>query len=585
MKRLNILQSLLVLFVFSLIAWGLVPNAALGAVPQLINFQGVLKDGSGNPVPDASYSVTFTIYDAPIGGNVKWTETQSVTTTGGLFTVLLGSTTPLPDSVFYDSSRYLGMAVSPDPEMIPRQRLSSVGYSSVSSQWTSAGENLFRLNGKVGIGEPNPLNTLTIGSNGGWTSTGLFPGILMGTTSGQIRQFLIGRDEGNFVQLAYDDDFGFASARLLAQGNHPLSIASDGPLFISTDDSLYIRTGGITRVFVSNAGDVGIGTESPSKKLEVVGSIKTSDTLFASNVSSNSPLQLQAPAGATRMFINDANGNVGIGTTSPSARLSIVKNDNLDDDILKLFPQNLTQGIGFSLNKIRAIGSNGNTFLFIDAQGTGNLLLQTNSTGNVGIGTTAPNMKLHVVGGSQIDGDVDIRSTGKLILRNPGYAELYSSNMKIAGGSTFTFDHLGIASANWVFNDANVGIGTTSPTEKLHVVGNICATGTIGACSDVRFKRDVQPMEGSLDKIEKLQGVAYRWNRKKYPQFAEGKQIGFVAQEVKEVLPEIVSEGSDGTLSVDYGRFSVVLLEAIKEQQKEINELKAAIEKLQVQKR
>ena len=50
-------------------------------------------------------------------------------------------------------------------------------------------------------------------------------------------------------------------------------------------------------------------------------------------------------------------------------------------------------------------------------------------------------------------------------------------------------------------------------------------------------------------------------------------------------MPEVVSEGSDGTLSVDYGRFSVVLLEAIKEQQREIKELKAAIEKLQVERR
>jgi len=126
MKRSNVLHSLAVLFVFSQIA--------LGAVPQLINFQGILKDGSGNPVANGSYSVTFTIYDAPSAGNVKWTETQSVTTSDGLFTVLLGSTTPVPDSAFNDSSRYLGIQVGADPEMTPRQRLSSVGYSSVSSQ-------------------------------------------------------------------------------------------------------------------------------------------------------------------------------------------------------------------------------------------------------------------------------------------------------------------------------------------------------------------------------------------------------------------------------------------------------------------
>ncbi|HXF48884.1 MAG TPA: hypothetical protein VNL73_05605, partial [Verrucomicrobiae bacterium] len=47
--------------------------AAFGAVPQLINFQGILKDGGGNPVADGSYSVTFTIYDAATGGTTLWT--------------------------------------------------------------------------------------------------------------------------------------------------------------------------------------------------------------------------------------------------------------------------------------------------------------------------------------------------------------------------------------------------------------------------------------------------------------------------------------------------------------------------------
>ncbi|MGE5693282.1 MAG: hypothetical protein ACM3YF_05835, partial [Candidatus Zixiibacteriota bacterium] len=73
MKRLNVLWSLAVLFVFSQIAWGLVPSVAEGGIPQLINFQGILKDGSGNLVADGSYSITFTIYDAATGGNNLWT--------------------------------------------------------------------------------------------------------------------------------------------------------------------------------------------------------------------------------------------------------------------------------------------------------------------------------------------------------------------------------------------------------------------------------------------------------------------------------------------------------------------------------
>ena len=104
-------------------------SAAHAAVPGLLGTQGVLRDGSGNPVQDSSYAVTFRIYNAPSGGAVYWSETQSVTTQTGLFTVELGSSSPLPDSVFSDTALWLGVQVSADPELTPRQRLVSTAYS------------------------------------------------------------------------------------------------------------------------------------------------------------------------------------------------------------------------------------------------------------------------------------------------------------------------------------------------------------------------------------------------------------------------------------------------------------------------
>ena len=87
------------------------PAATAGA-PPLVNFQGRLKSDTGTPVADSNYSVVFTIYDAAGGGTAVWTETQPVSTRGGMFAVLLGAVNPIADSVFNSTTRYIGIAGS-----------------------------------------------------------------------------------------------------------------------------------------------------------------------------------------------------------------------------------------------------------------------------------------------------------------------------------------------------------------------------------------------------------------------------------------------------------------------------------------
>jgi hypothetical protein len=105
-----------------------ISSLALGQIPQLINYQGMLTDGSGNPI-DRTRSIQFTIYDASMEGTPLWSETQTVTVQKGLFGVLLGSVTPLPFKVFKGSETYLALKVEDDPEMTPRKRLVSAAYS------------------------------------------------------------------------------------------------------------------------------------------------------------------------------------------------------------------------------------------------------------------------------------------------------------------------------------------------------------------------------------------------------------------------------------------------------------------------
>lgn len=114
---------------FLVVAGLLICSLAYADVPKLINFQGRLTDASGKFVPDGNYSLTFKIYTDSTGGSAKWQEAQLVMVTKGLFNVILGSVTPIPDSIFEYSSSFLGIQVAADPEMIPRQRLSSLGYA------------------------------------------------------------------------------------------------------------------------------------------------------------------------------------------------------------------------------------------------------------------------------------------------------------------------------------------------------------------------------------------------------------------------------------------------------------------------
>jgi hypothetical protein len=97
--------------------------------PNLVNYQGVLKDSGGNPLT-GTYSITFSLYSVSSGGTALWTETQgSVSVSNGLFSVLLGSVTPLTPSEFSGTDRWLGVTVGGDPEMTPRQRIASVPFA------------------------------------------------------------------------------------------------------------------------------------------------------------------------------------------------------------------------------------------------------------------------------------------------------------------------------------------------------------------------------------------------------------------------------------------------------------------------
>ena len=122
-----------------------------------------------------------------------------------------------------------------------------------------------------------------------------------------------------------------------------------------------------------------------------------------------------------------------------------------------------------------------------------------------------------------------------------------------------------------------VGIRTTTPTAMLDVgAGGTTLADEWTIRSSRRFKTNIQPLEGALQKVEQLQGVSYE--RK-----ADGKhEIGVVAEDVAKIVPEVVSRDPETheVQGVDYSRLAVLLIEAVKTQQAEIRHLKEQIEQL-----
>jgi hypothetical protein len=128
-------------------------------------------------------------------------------------------------------------------------------------------------------------------------------------------------------------------------------------------------------------------------------------------------------------------------------------------------------------------------------------------------------------------------------------------------------------SEGFIVDNGKVGINVNESTDtpltyQLEVSGSIRASQGVFANSDERLKDNINTIENALDKVDKLRGVEFNWTGD------FDTQIGVIAQEVKEVLPEVVEQDNIGHYQVNYSAIVPVLIEAIKELKNEIEELK-----------
>jgi hypothetical protein len=136
--------------------------------------------------------------------------------------------------------------------------------------------------------------------------------------------------------------------------------------------------------------------------------------------------------------------------------------------------------------------------------------------------------------------------------------------------------------ANFTFNGTTayiagaLGVGTNTPT----TTGLIRATNDVIAYygSDSRLKENVTPISNPIEKIQQIGGYEYDWIPMEGIHENEGHDIGVIAQEIESILPEIVTTRENGYKAVKYERLVALLIECVKDQQKQIDELKSKLQ-------
>jgi hypothetical protein len=445
------------------------------------------------------------------------------------------------------------------------------------------------IDGNVGIGLTSPQQKLGI-------SGGI--GIASSSKIGAGNNYS-GNSSGGFA--------GFGELELYSGGTGNTTLHN----FAHNID---LQTASVSRLFITQGGNVGIGTTSPNGKLGVNGNLNIISGYLTFNNGDIEIAKVTTGAGAgasfktwngtllTEKMLITGDGNVGIGTgtTSPATRLDV--NSSVANVISISRNGGADLNTSYQIKQASAswyVGANGTNDFGINTDPdltTPRLLIKTN--GNVGIGTPSPQTKLHINGsggGMEISpgattniefinrADTNATVNTSFYTRNGFFSfhnGAYNERLRITpsgelGITTTANDTTQVAL--YVYSTSNANFNTF-----IYSNGNIVnRNNSYGGLSDIKLKENIIDAKPKLNDLNKVRVVNYNFKND------ETKQLGVIAQELEKIFPGMVEETQDKdregnllgttTKSVKYSVFVPMLIKAVQELKEQLDELKAKV--------
>ncbi len=595
-------------------------------VPTLVNFNGALRDAGGQPL-SGPQQVTFSLYKESAGGAALWMEAQKVEADAtGTYTVTLGATTAqgMPASLFASGeAHWLGVRVEGQEEQ-PRVLLVSVPYALKAADAQTLGglpSSAFALAPATSNTSSSTTTTTTTSagrhtpSSGVTTAGGTASTLPLFSTAADIENSVVTQSgSGSTAKIGINaapattlDVNGDTTVRGNLTSNGFVNASTyelGGSLFaFGNAASAYTFLGfaGNTAAY-TNYGNTATGYQALYKNMFGYSNTAYGMSALYANysgnyntavgnaaLSGNSSGTYNTAVGYGTLFSNAGGGdNTAAGYQALGGNLGGNFNSGVGEYAL-YFNQSgsMNTAIGYyagpnqtftNLTNTTAVGAYAavtasNSLVLGSINGTNNATADT----NVGIALTAPTARLHI-GNSNTTG---LRVEGPL---NAGTGTMAGS---FGGRGDFDIDAFGVVGGRFIVKESgNVGIGTSTPDARLSVAGSADKTGggSWGTYSDRRLKDLDGSFVSGLSQVLRINPVRYRYKEENGMNIHDGEEhIGLVAQEVQRVIPEAVSENSKGYLLVNNDPIIWAMLNAIKEQQKQIEEQRLQIRQQQRQ--